>query len=245
MDIPRLKSDYERDGYLVLNGFFAPVLMDRIDHAILQHFGTDPGFRHEEEFLSKSKTEVIPWFPQNPDLPEYDAVRAAPFDQLEKDPRFGELTRTLLGDGWSPLYSMVMFSKQGTAGQAWHQDCPPEDPARYNLNRLVYTRDLSDDIGGQTVVMPGSHRRGELPAGEPHEDLESQVTLRPRRGTLVLLHGHTWHRVLPITGAFRYSTNFRACPAGTPADITDICVYRNMRYSFATNSVIEERHSGA
>jgi hypothetical protein len=219
--------------------------MDRVDRTIRKHFGKDPEFRHEAEFLSKSKTEVIPWFPQNPDLPEYDPALAAPFDQLEEDSRLRELTQALLGDGWSPLYSMVMFSKQGTAGQAWHQDCPPDDPRQYNLNRLVYTRNLSADIGGQTVVMPGSHRRGELPAGEPHEDLEGQVVLRPGMGTLVLLHGHTWHRVLPITGEFRFSANYRACPAGTPEDITDICVYRNMRYSFASNSVIEERRSGA
>lgn len=241
MAMPKLKTTFERDGFLVLDNFFDPDSMDRVDRVIRQHFGPAPGFRHEEAFLSKSRTEVIPWFPQNRDLPEYDADRAAPFDRIEADPRLGELTRAVLGDGWAPLYSMVMFSKQGTKGQAWHQDCPPEDPARYNLNRLVYTRDLSDDVGGQTVVMPGSHRLGELPAGEPHEDLEGQVVLRPRKGTLVILHGHTWHRVLPITGAFRFSTNFRACPAGTPADITDICVYRNMRYSFATNEVLQER----
>lgn len=241
MDLPELKSDFERVGYLVLRDFFDSELMDRIDRTIRRHFGDDPGFRHEAEFLSKSRTEVIPWFPQNPELSEYDPALAAPFDQLEEDPRLRELTRTLLGDGWSPLYSMVMFSKRGTAGQAWHQDCPPDDPRQFNLNRLVYSRDLSDEVGGQTVVMPGSHRMGELPAGEPHEDLEGQVVLRPRKGTLVLLHGHTWHRVLPITGEFRFSTNYRACPAGTPADITDICVYRNMRYSFASNSVIEER----
>lgn len=241
MDIPNLRTAFERDGFLVLDGFFDPDSMDRADHAIREYFGTDPGFRHEEEFLSRSKTEVIPWFPQNPDLPEYNAALAAPFDHLETEPRLGELTRALLGDDWAPLYSMVMFSKKGTAGQAWHQDCPPENPARYNLNRLVYTRDLPDDIGGQTVVMPGSHRRGELPAGDPHADLQGQVILSPRKGTLVLLHGHTWHRVLPVTGAFRFSTNFRACPAGTPADITDICVYRNMRYCFSMNRVVEER----
>jgi ectoine hydroxylase-related dioxygenase (phytanoyl-CoA dioxygenase family) len=234
-------AQFERDGYVVLNDFFDPQLMDRMDRTIREHFGTDPEFRHEERFLRKSRTEVIPWFPQNAGLPEYDADRAAPFDRLESDPRLGELTRALLGDGWSPLYSMVMFSKRRTAGQAWHQDCPPDNPARYNLNRLVYTRDLSDDIGGQTVVMPGSHRRGELPAGDPHEDLEGQAVLRPGKGTMVLLHGHTWHRVLPIRGAFRFSTNYRACPSGTPADITDICVYRNMRYNFATNEVIQER----
>ena len=151
-------AQFERDGYLVLHDFFDPEPMDRIDHTIHQHFGTDPEFRHEEDFLSRSETEVIPWFPQNPDLPEYDAVRATPFDRLEADPRLGELTEALLGDGWSPLYSMVMFSKKGTKGQAWHQDCPPDDPARYNLNRLVYTRDLSDDVGGWCcfTAIPGT-----------------------------------------------------------------------------------------
>jgi len=89
--------------------------------------------------------------------------------------------------------------------------------------------------------MPGSHRMGLLPAGNPHEDLGGQRVLNPRKGTLVLLHGHTWHRVLPVTGAFRFSTNFRAAPSGTEANITDICVYRNMRYQFSTSRVVEER----
>jgi hypothetical protein len=30
-------------------------------------------------------------------------------------------------------------------------------------------------------------------------------------------------------------------PSGTPEDITDICLYRNMRYCFSTESVVEER----
>jgi len=241
MDFEKLGDEFWQDGYLILEDFFEPELMDHIDRNIRRYFGDSPEFWHEEEFLSKSKTEVIPWFPQNPDLPDYSAEAAIPFDSLEADQRLKQLSSTLLGDGWNPLYSMVMYSSKGTVGQAWHQDCPPEDASKYNLNRLVYSRDLSGDIGGQTVVMPGSHRMGEVPAGEPHEDLEGQVVLSPRKGTLVLLHGHAWHRVLPITGAFRFSTNYRVCPAGTPADITDICVYRNMRYSFSSNRVVEER----
>ena len=59
----------------------------------------------------------------------------------------------------------------------------------------------------------------------------------------MLLHGHTWHRVLPIEGRYRYSTNYRAVASGTAADITDVCVYRNMRYQFSTESIIEERSS--
>ena len=39
----------------------------------------------------------------------------------------------------------------------------------------------------------------------------------------------------------RVSSNFRAVPLGVPEDITDICVYRNMRYKFSTEEIIEER----
>jgi ectoine hydroxylase-related dioxygenase (phytanoyl-CoA dioxygenase family) len=244
MGLATLKTEFWEQGFLVLEDFFDDSEMDAMDTAITAHFGDEPEFWHEAEFLQRSKTEVIPWFPQNPELNAYDAALAAPFDRLEGDRRLAGLTDALLGSAWSTLYCMVMFSRRGSSGQAWHQDCPPEEPARHNLNRLVYTRDLSTEIGGQTVVMPGSHRRGELPVGDPHEDLEGQVVLNPRKGTLVLLHGHTWHRVLPVTGGHRFSTNYRACPAGTPADITDVCVYRNMRYSFASNSVVEERGGG-
>ncbi len=222
-----------RDGYVVLEDFFAPELMDRLDASIREHFGADPAFVHTDEFLSESQTEVIPWFPQD------DGPGA--FDAIDADSRVQAITDAILGAGWRSDYCMVMFSKQGTAGQAWHQDCPPDDPAQHNLNRLVYTSDITDDIGGQTVVVPGSFRHGVLPVGDPHGEFDEQVVLRPKKGTLVILHGHTWHRVLPITGKFRYSTNYRAAPLGTPDGITDVCVYRNMRYQFSTESVIETR----
>lgn len=245
VNIEKLSKDFWKKGYLVLDNFFASEPLSIVDQYIRDHFGANPEFWHKEDFLKRAKTEVIPWFPQNSDLPEHRADLATPFDQLESNSQLRQLTRSILGTAWIPLYSMVMFSKKGTTGQAWHQDCPPENPLQFNLNRLVYTRDITDEIGGQTVVMPGSHRMGELPVGNPDEDLEGQVVLKPRKGTLVLLHGHTWHRVLPITGEFRYSTNFRACPAGTPANVTDVAVYRNMRYRFSTNSVIQERQPTA
>jgi len=233
MNIDKLTSEFRRDGFLVVEDFFDVATMDELDTLIRGHFGEDPAFSHTAEFLDKAKTEVIPWFPQN------EGVRT--FDCIDGDGRLQELTRAILGDGWQSQYCMVMFSRKGTSGQAWHQDCPPEDPRVFNLNRLVYTTDITDGVGGQTVVVPGSFRRGLLPVGNPQGEFDGQVVLRPKKGTLVLLHGHTWHRVLPIKGAFRYSTNFRAAPAGTPDDITDVCVYRNMRYRFSTSSVVEER----
>ncbi|MEO0998788.1 MAG: phytanoyl-CoA dioxygenase family protein, partial [Pseudomonadota bacterium] len=188
---------------------------------------------HNDEFLCEAQTEVVPWFPQN------DGPGA--FDALDAHAGLNALTTAILGGRWRRDYCMVMFSKQGTSGQAWHQDCPPGDPAQYNLNRLVYTRDITPQVGGQTVVVPGSFRRGVLPAGDPTGHFRGEAVLTPRKGTLVLLHGHTWHRVLPIAGGCRYSTNYRAAPATSREGITDVCVYRNMRYRFSTSSVIEKR----
>ena len=233
MDQESLLRQFQTNGYLVIDDFFDAGLMQRLHEEITGHFGDDPAFQHTDEFLDKSKTDVIPWFPQN------DGPSA--FDRIDDNETLQQLTQVLMGNDWQRLYCMVMFSKPGSVGQAWHQDCVPEKLDRYNLNRLVYTSDIDDDTGGQTVVVPGSHRMGLLPAGDPWADLEGQVTLRPKRGTLVFLHGHTWHRVLPIRDSYRCSTNYRAVAPGTPTDITDVCVYRNMRYQFSTESVIEER----
>ena len=233
MNVADVLERFDRDGYVVVEDFFDANIMDTLDVLIRRHFGEDPEFSHEDEFLDRAQTEVIPWFPQNEGVAE--------FDEIDDDERLRELSNAILGDGWASQYCMVMFSKQGTSGQAWHQDCPPDDPVRHNLNRLVYTADIDDSIGGQTVVVPGSHRRGLLPVGDPVGEFADQVVLRPKKGTLVILHGHTWHRVLPIQGRYRYSTNYRAAPQGTPDDITDVCVYRNMRYRFSTASVVEER----
>ena len=33
----------------------------------------------------------------------------------------------------------------------------------------------------------------------------------------------------------------RAAPPGTPDDIKDVCIYRNMRYQFSTSKIVEDR----
>jgi len=233
MNASTLQRQFDRDGYIVLDGFFDDKQMEPIDRLIHAHFGETPAFQHNDEFLSKSQTDVIPWFPQQQGVLDFDAI--------ESDENFRGLSEAILGVGWYEQSCMVMFSGRGSSGQAWHQDCPPEDPQQFNLNRLVYTSDMKAESGGQVVVVPGSHKMGLLPAGDPLGQLQDQVVLQPKKGMLLLLHGHAWHRVLPVNAAARVSTNFRAASATTPQDITDICVYRNMRYQFSTANVIEER----
>ncbi|MDW3192890.1 MAG: hypothetical protein R8G66_11015 [Cytophagales bacterium] len=175
----------------------------------------------------------MPWFPLREGVEEFRAI--------EEHSGLNQLTQAILGNGWNSLYCMSMFSKQGTAGQVWHHDSPPDDSSQFNLNRLVYTHEISEAICGQVVVVPGSHKRGIITVGDPNEVFCDQTVLLPKKGDLELLHGHYWHSVLPVTGAYRLSTNFRAMPNGTPAEITDTAIYRNMKYYFPTNEVVEER----
>ena len=233
MDYKKLAEEFWENGYLVIDNFFDQNLMDTLNKIILEHYGMMPGWEHSDEFIKKSATEVVPWFP----FREGNNV----FDVIEKDARLLQLTESILGEGWEKLYFMAMFSKQGTKGQAWHQDSPPEEHDKFNLNRLFYTHDIDETTGGQTIVFPKTHTGGAISIGDPQENLEGQVVLSPKKGTLVILHGHAWHRVLPIKGVYRVSSNSRAIPKGTPEDITDIAVYRNMRYKFSTSEVIEER----
>ena len=232
MHIEKLAEAFWNQGFLVIEDFFDDNLMSLCQSTIMTHFGQTPSFTHDDDFIRKSQVEVVPWFPQR----EGEAL----FDEVENNHQLKALTQAILGAGWGSQYCMVMFSKKGTKGQAWHQDCPPENHNWFNLNRLVYTMDVNDELGGQVYIRPGTHREGALTPGPLFEDFDDQVVLRPKRGTLVLLHGHCWHRIGAIKGDYRVSTNFRAAPLGVADDITDICVYRNMRYQFSTSTVLEE-----
>lgn len=233
LDLKKCREEFWANGYLVIEDFFAPALMDELHALILAHFHGAVDSCLTDEFAVRAKTEIVPWFPQREGMQRFDVI--------DDDARLAALTVAVLGAGWHSQYCMVMYSAQGTNGQAWHQDCPPETKDDYNLNRLLYTRDIVDEIGGQLVLVPRTHTGGALPAGDPQGEFPGALTLRPKKGTLVLLHGHCWHRVLPVQGPYRVSTNYRAAPAGTPDDVTDICVYRNMRYQFSTKRVVEER----
>lgn len=232
MDFDKIAQEFWENGYVIFDKFFPDDLMDEYNQKILDHFENDPESELNDEFESKSKVQVTPWFPYREDKPY--------FDEVDKDEQFNKITSAILKDGWENLYCMMMHSKAGTIGQAWHQDCPSDDKTKFNINRLVYTHDITDETGGKIVVFPKTHKLGELTIGDPHEDLEGQIVYKPKKGTVIFLHGHCWHRVTPAKQD-RVSSNFRAVPKGTPEDITDVCVYRNMRYQFSTQQVIQER----
>ncbi|MCK8521745.1 phytanoyl-CoA dioxygenase family protein [Aquimarina sp. D1M17] len=232
MDYEKIAKDFWENGFVIFENFFENTMMDEYNEKILEHYGVNPNWEHTKEFISKSSVEVIPWFPYR-EGKNY-------FDGIDKHQTFNTITDHILKEGWQNLYCMMMFSKAGSKGQAWHQDCIPDDKKRYNLNRLVYTHDITEETGGAIAIFPKTHIEGRLSAGLPSEDLEGQLVFKPKKGTVIFLHGHCWHKVLPVKKD-RISSNFRAVPKNTPEDITDICVYRNMLYKFSTSEVLEER----
>lgn len=233
MDFEKVNKEFWKNGYVIFENFFEGELMDDYNQKVLDHFATNPESELNDEFSTKSAVQVVPWFPYKEGKPYFDGVN--------KHQLFNDITTAILKEAWENLYCMMMFSKAGSIGQAWHQDSPPENKKKYNLNRLVYTHDINEETGGQVVIYPGTHNNGALTIGKPHEDLEGQLEFSPKKGTIVFLHGHCWHRVKPVKKD-RISSNFRAVPKDTPEDITDICVYRNMRYRFSTEEVILERN---
>ncbi|MDT0595361.1 phytanoyl-CoA dioxygenase family protein [Glaciecola petra] len=230
LDYKTLAKVFWQQGFLVLEDFFDASLMSTSQSMITSHFGDSPAFAHDEQFIALSKAEVVPWFPQQ------EGVKH--FDKIEQNDKLQDLTTEILGSDWKPQYCMVMFSKRDSDGQAWHQDCPPEDSSQFNLNRLVYTMDINEQDGGQIYIKPGSHKQGAITKGPLFEDFTDQIVLSPKKGTLVLLHGHCWHRVGAQNGKSRVSTNYRAAPQVARDDITDICVYRNMRYQFSSSKIV-------
>ena len=232
LDLKQINAEFWEKGYVILEEFFPETMMDEYQQLNLDHFKTNTNWEHTDDFITKSENEVIPWFPYNENKPYFDGI--------DKNEAFNAITDSILGHNWENLYCMMMFSKAGSKGQAWHQDCPPENPKQFNLNRLVYTHDITDETGGEIVIMPEAHKAGVLPVGVPHEDIEGQIIFKPKKGTVIFLHGHCFHRVRPVK-VDRVSSNFRAVPKGVSKDITDICVYRNMRYKFSTAEIVEER----
>ena len=233
MNMNQLANSFHLNGYVYIENFFDRNLMDLYQNKILDHFALDSSYKHESDFIKKSDTDVIPWFPQN------DGEKA--FDIIEQDKRLKNLTEAILGPGWKSLYCMVMYSNKSSNGQAWHQDCDPSNSNIFNLNRLIYTMDINKISGGEVELIPCSHKKGIIPPISEGDDLDGSITIEPKKGSLLMLHGHLWHKVLPINQTIRASTNYRCIPNGVPDSITDICVYRNMLYQFSDERVLEER----
>jgi len=230
-----IASEFEEKGYVVLPDFVAADELRLLNGEIERHYR--PLVPDANELLASSDTvmkqfecDVICWDPCG--------ESSAPFLALRDSPALASATRACLGEGFSEPGSMVMWAAPGGRGQSWHQDCLPQQPGQFNLNRLFYTENVTL-ADGAIVVVPGSHKMGRIPPGGLQDTIEGEVVLTPTAGTLVLLHGNVYHRVTPnSSGKPRLSVNFRAFPQGGSPDVCAFGVYRNGTINFHTGQVV-------
>ena len=90
MNIAEYRKKFDRDGYVVIENFFDDELMDHLDGIIRDYYGNNPDFWHNDEFLEKAKTEVVPWFPQREGVQDFDSRvqqavnRIQPYSMVEE-----------------------------------------------------------------------------------------------------------------------------------------------------------------
>jgi len=230
-----LRARFEENGVLVFENYLEQAPLDELNKAIAGHYNPIVQERFGVDAIGKAgvdfECEVISW---DPISEGNDAFR-----RLAEQEEFASISEAVLGQGYTSPKSLVMWSVGGGKGQAWHQDCPPNDPSAYNVNRLFYMQDTAQEDGA-IVVVPGSHRKGRISRGGPQEPIDGEVVLTPSAGTLVLLHGHVFHRVTPnVSKKPRVSVNLRAYPAGVSSDVNRIGVYRNGAYDFQAGEQVE------
>ena len=132
--------------------------------------------------------------------------------------------------------SIGSWVTSGGCGQAWHQDSWSSAPNLFILNRIVFTRNYTPEHG-QLLVVPGSHRYGDLPTGDPYESLPNQVAFTLSANTAVFLHSRTYHCVTKnATNEPRIQFNRRVVPNGVPADLTSRARFRNGTWDFSIQS---------
>ena len=61
-------------GFIILEEYFDSDLMDRYNQMILDHYGLTPDWEHTGEFVSRSATEVVPWFPYREGNTEFNTI---------------------------------------------------------------------------------------------------------------------------------------------------------------------------
>jgi ectoine hydroxylase-related dioxygenase (phytanoyl-CoA dioxygenase family) len=219
------RQEFEENGFLVVEDFLSPADCQRLNDALDEKYAEWRAEARQVHDLGDAfACDVLAWDPVREGHPV--------FTEFAAHKGLAEITGEILGEGFGTQTSLVMFSIPGGRGQAWHQDCPPEATGLFNLNRLIYPHDATLERGA-IVIVPGSHRWGAIPPGEHQESLSGELVLTPRAGTLILLHGHVYHRVTPnLTDLPRNSVNFRALPPGVPEWVTCIAVYRDGRARF-------------
>lgn len=200
----RLRSDYDRDGYIVLRGLYEPDEMAaaraEADRLLVDH-----------ERLKSPQNLRCRWqnnlFTGECTFETFDPViDLGPIcDRLAHHPRLMDLLAVLYGEPACLFKDKLIYKPPGVKGYGLHQDWIGWAGFPRSFLTVLIPFDAADRDNGCTVVYPGYHISGPLsePDGQYHElpaatvDEAKAVHLVLEPGDVAVFGGFTPHRSDP------------------------------------------------
>lgn len=144
------------------------------------------------------------------------------FLELIDDPAHFGFAYDLFGELTTLHYAHAFVRRPGLeADNAWHFDGPRVTPHHHYATGLPlilkvgwWLSDTTRSDAGNFVYLPGSHHSLDIPAARTHEPAAGEVVLRVPPGTVTVMHGGLWHRVLSNrSDRTRLNLFFAYCPS--------------------------------
>jgi len=221
----QIAEQFRRDGLVLLELFYPLDQMNKLATALDEIVAADPDreFGGGPDYARVCDTRVQVY--SGKDCPE--------ILQAMRLPILHHISEAICG----PDYKMGgegIFSTPHGCGQGWHQDTRSREPDQYELNRIIFPRDV-DPAQGCLYYVPGSHLGPDLPPGGNHESLPNEVAVTPKAGTLALMHTRCFHRVgVNQNEQRRTQCNSRTRPATAAEGLGDTPVFRVGPWTFST-----------
>ncbi|MEV6282093.1 phytanoyl-CoA dioxygenase family protein [Kribbella sp. NPDC051770] len=180
------RDQLDRDGFLPLEDVLTPEEVYAVNQRMAELTAAE-GERAGLEVHQEQGTDRLA------DLINKDPM----FEVCFSHPRVLAAIRYVLGPSFrlSSLNSRAALPGQGH--QSLHADFDhPVDPGEYEVCNSIWLLDDFTPDNGATRVVPGSHRRGTMPADEmpdPAATHPDQIQLTGKAGTVVIFNSHLWH----------------------------------------------------
>lgn len=212
-----LKTDFERDGYVILDGALSrPEVDDLVKEAVRICRG--------ERGAIDGAVAARPGETDDDVLRRFLCVHY-PHKLSDlmlatmRHPSIVSALTEVIGDNVKSMQSMLFVKAEGKPGQAWHQDemfIPTRDRS---LAAAWIALDDATTENGCLWVLPGSHRRGVIYPNREHDDPRYDCTVASygfpyaesdavpveiKAGSVLLFNGYLLHKSLPNTGRHGY-----------------------------------------
>ena len=190
---PAQRRQWEEDGYLVFENAIGGGLLRRLQDAV-DHWSV----RCKEDWLaSVARGEVAPSFYDIPDSLERDDV----FWEIADHPGYYGCLRAFCGG--EPIFQATqvrIVPPAPVSYSSWHPDTPHD--RHLHVKVQIYLNDMAEG-GGEFAYIPGSHRPGSGPFGNParQEDMPGLARFTGEAGTAIMFNCYGWHTALDNDGA--------------------------------------------